>query len=286
MNRLQNVLSDAWTIRRRDLDNQMALILPAVRSGRIEEAVAMISKKKCHVKAASDPNLACWLDLDDMSLPMDSIAVITLEGCLYSWESEWLASKIAAAQANPSICGIVLAIDGPGGMVSHVESAVKAIEECDKPVATVVTGVMASAHFWIGTTADRIFISSRLCEVGSVGVVFTFCDYSKYFEMNGIDCRDIYPDTADLKNKPYRVLKETGDESLYKERAEYIHKIFSETVARNLGVAYDPSLPLFRGEMFMAEEALSLGYVDEYGDIADAARWVLATAASLRARGY
>lgn len=116
-----------------------------------------------------------------------------------------------------------------------------------------------------------------------MGVVITHYSFKEYFKQNGIDYREIYPDTADLKNKPTRVLEESGDESLIKTRAEKIHRAFSDAVARHLGIDYDPELPLFRGELFTGDEAVALGYIDQFGDVADAVKWVLAQATSRKA---
>ena len=285
MNRLQRIFSDNWTIRRHDFESFVSLIMPAIVAGNIEAASAKLNEDdKCTVKATAAPYMAKWYELDDISLPVDSIAVITLTGVLYSWESVWVAKQVEAAELNPNICGIVFVIDGPGGMVSHLDMAAAAVENCKKPTATVVTGIMASAHFWLGTASDRTFIASPLCEVGSVGIVCTHYSFREFFKMNGIDYREIYPDTADLKNKETRVLVENNDESLIKARAEKIHKIFAETVARNLGIEYDPKLPLFRGEMFDGNEAVELGYIDQFGGVADAVKWVLAQATSRKAQ--
>lgn len=285
MNRLQKFFSDNWAIQRQEFENLLSLITPCIISGNVGQAVEQIEKPKAEVKATcpTGPNLAAWYDLDDINLPVDSVAVIKLTGVLYAWETEWLIKVIEAAELNPNVCGIVLVIDGPGGMVSHIDLATAAIENCTKPVATVVSGVMASAHFWLGTAAGRTFIASPLCEVGSVGVVITYCSYRKFFELNGIDYREIYPDTADLKNKETRALEDSGDDSLIKARAERIHRVFSESVAKNLGIKYDPELPLFRGEMFTAEEAVAAKYIDQFGTLSDAVTWVLAQATSRKA---
>lgn len=284
MNKLQRLFSDNWTIRRHDLENFVSLIIPTIVAGKIEVATTQLeSTNKCTVKATSFPYMAKWYELNDASLPVDSVAILTLTGVLYSWESEWITEQIIAAERNPNICGIVLVIDGPGGMVSHIDAAVAAIEDCTKPTATVVTGVMASAHFWLGTASDRTFITSPLCEVGSVGVVCTHYSFREYFKMHGIDYREIYPDSADLKNKETRALIENNDESFIKARAERIHKIFAETVSRNLGIDYDPQLPLFRGEMFDGKEAVELGYIDQFGDVYDAVSWILGTSTSRKA---
>lgn len=283
MNKLQRFFSDNWTIQRHDFENTVSLLLPCIINGNIEAAAAQLNKDKCAVKATAAPYMAAWYELDDITLPVDSIAVITLTGVLYSWESEWVIKQIEAAELNPNICGVVFVIDGPGGMVSHLDMAAAAVENCKKPTATVVTGVMASAHFWLGTASDRTFIASPLCEVGSVGVVITHYSFKRFFEHAGIDYREIYPDTADLKNKETRALVDNNDESLIKAKAEKIHKIFAETVARNLGISYDPELPLFRGEMFDGSEAVEAGYIDQFGGISDAVKWVLAQATSRKA---
>lgn len=277
MNRLQKFFSDDWGIRRDDLEGAVALIMPAIAAGNLAGAAELLGRTKSRAQATGGaPYLAQWYELDDVDIPQDAVAVISLNGMLYNWETQWLMTQIRRAEANPKVCGIVLEIDGPGGMISRVDAAAELIAKCTKPTATVVTGTMASAHFWIGTATDRTFIASPLCEVGSVGVLITHVSFREFFKQNGIDYRVIYPDTADLKNKEVRALEDNGDEQPFKDHAEKIHRLFAETVARNLGISYDPELPLFRGEMFDAAEAVASGYIDEHGGLEDAVRWVLA----------
>ena len=276
MNRLYKFFSDDWGIRRNDLEGAVALIMPAIAAGNLAGAAELLGCQKCTAQATGAPYLAQWYELDDVNLPQDSVAVIQLQGMLLAWETQWLIHQIERAEANPRVCGIVLEIDGPGGMISRVDVAAELIRNCSKPTATVVTGTMASAHFWLGSAADRTFIASPLCEVGSVGVMITHYSFREFFKQNGIDYRVIYPDTADLKNKEVRALEDNGDEQPFKEHAEKIHRLFAETVAKNLGITYDPELPLFRGEMFDAAQAVAAGYIDEQGTVADAVRWVLA----------
>lgn len=278
MDRLQQLISDNWTIRRHELSSLMALIMPGILAGNLEGVTQHLRQDKCTVNCYN-PHLCNYWDSTATDLPENSVMVIRMRGTLYSWESDFLANHIQAADDNPRICGIVLDIDGPGGMVSHLDRALRAIRDCTKPVATVVTGCMASAHFWLGTAADRTFIVSDLCEVGSVGVIITHTSFREFFKKAGIDIREIYPDTADLKNEATRALLDNNDDSLIKSRAEQIHLKFASDVARNLNIDYDPALPLFRGRMFPGQEAVSLGYIDELADVEDAARWVVAQSA-------
>ena len=286
MDKLQRFFSDNWAIERREFANMLALLAPCIIKGNLDQAEKLIAARKCRVRATAAPYLAKWYELDDISLPVDSVAVIYLTGMLYAWETRWLIETIEAAKLNPQISGIVLVIDGPGGMVSGIDAAVAAIKGANKPTATVVAGTMASAHFWLGTSTERTFIASQLCEVGSVGVMTTYTSFKKFFETNGIDVRDIYPDTADLKNHEFRALEEDGDEGPIKERLALIHKIFADTVAENLGITYDPELELFRGAMFTADVAVAAGYIDQFGTVADAVTWVLAMATSRKAAQY
>ncbi len=283
MEKVQRFFSDNWAIERPEFQNLLSLLTPCIINGRLADVNEQISQVKSSAMATSMPYMAKWYELDDISIPADSVAVIKLRGVLYAWETEWLIEQLAAAEKNANICGIVLVIDGPGGMVSHLDMAASAIKNSAKPTATVVDGCMASAHFWLGTAAERTFIVSPMCEVGSVGVVITHTSFKEFFKMNGIDYREIYPDTADLKNKETRELEENGDESLIKARAERIHKIFAETVAENLGIGYDPTLELFRGAMFPGDVAVATGYIDQFGTVDDAVRWVLAQATSRKA---
>ena len=52
-------------------------------------------------------------------------------------------------------------------------------------------------------------------------------------------------------------------------------------MADNLGIDYDPELPLFRGQIFTGDEAVKLGYIDQMGTLQDAVAWVLGRSTAL-----
>ena len=283
MKHLQEIFTGSWSITPRDFEALSALLLPCVMHGNLDQAESQLNKSTLKAYATDPTYLADRWELDDETLPEGSVAVIELEGVLYSWNTFALEHCLLAAEQNPKICGVVLWMNGPGGMVAHVDVVVSTIREMTKPVAAYVAGMMCSAHFWIGSTAERVFVTSPLCEVGSVGVMVTWASWKKYFEKNGIDVRDIYPDSADLKNREYRALEDEGDEGPIKEHLERLHEVFARDVAENLGVKYDPELPLFRGQVFSGSEALELGYVDQLGRLEDAVTWVLGRSTATRA---
>ncbi|MBV3731852.1 S49 family peptidase, partial [Bacteroides thetaiotaomicron] len=110
-----------------------------------------------------------------------------------------------------------------------------------------------SAHFWLGTAAGRTFIASPMCEVGSVGIMLTYQSFKECFRKQGIDYREIYPDSADLKNYETRAIEDDNNEEPIKQRLAVMHRIFCDAISRNLGIAYDPELPLFRGQIFTGD---------------------------------
>ena len=86
-----------------------------------------------------------------------------------------------------------------------------------------------------------------------------------YFRKQGIDYREIYPDSADLKNYETRAIEKENNEEPIKQRLALMHRIFCDAISRNLGIAYDPELPLFRGQIFTGDVAVANGYIDQFG---------------------
>ena len=80
-----------------------------------------------------------------------------------------------------------------------------------------------------------------------------------------------------IREKLYFRIQRAGC-TLTKARLETAHRVFAETVARNLGIEYDPKLELFRGRVYSAPEAVAAGYIDQMGSVHDAVVWVLGRA--------
>lgn len=209
MDKIQEIFTAPWAIADNDYYRLLSLLVPCVAAGNLDAIEKRLDNNKITAYATT-PYLANRWELDDDTLPADSVAVIILEGTLYSWETYRLEKQLRDISDNPKICGAVLWINGPGGMVAHVDLAAKMIAESSKPIATYVAGTMGSAHFWLGTAAGRTFIASPMCEVGSVGIMLTYQSFKEYFRKQGIDYREIYPDSADLKTmKPARLKRRT-----------------------------------------------------------------------------
>ena len=278
MSKLQYLFSEFWSVRRSALSNLVSVVAPCVTAGNPAGADAVLAEGKIEVMCSSmDPcePFTPW-DLMQGDLPEGSVVAFRLSGMLYRWMTSQLSELIDIAEANSNVSGIILMIDGPGGMAGGVPALAEKIASLKTPVATLVTGEMCSAHLWIGTSARRVFAASRYCEVGSVGAMTTFTSYRKYFESNGIENRDIYPDTSDLKNREYRDLEDNGDETAVKQRLEELHRTFVAHVAKCRGMEPDITKEHFRGIMMQADKAMQAGLVDEIGGMDSVLRWLQA----------
>ncbi len=274
MNRIQSILLENWAIAPDDYNRLLSLFIPAYQTGQVAAVETFLSKCKVKAYASSIPMVSRY-ELNSKELPDNSVAVIELSGALYSWETFRIQQMIQQANDNPQIAGTVLWINGPGGMITALDSTADLIYASKKPVAAYIAGNCCSAHYWIASATGKRFLGSKLCVVGSIGVFGSYYSDKEYYKKLGIDFRDIYPDSSDLKNKEVREIEKNNNEKPYKEHLASIHKIFSEAVAKNLGISFDSSSPIFRGANFMGDEAISNKLADCYGTLDDAAKWVL-----------
>jgi hypothetical protein len=282
VDKIQQIFNEKWAIEAKDYHHLLSLILPSINNGNLAAIEQHLSQNKVTAYAAM-PYVADRWELEDASLPENSVVILTCDGVLYSWETYRLEQFIAKALANPKIAGIVLFVNGPGGMITRVDLLERMIRESSKPIAAYITGVCASAHFWFVSACGRKFVSSPMDEIGSCGIIYTYQSFKKYYAELGVELKDIYPDSADLKNKMIRDMEEKQDDSLIKEKLSFYHNLFAQAVARNLAIKYDRNDPLFRGQTYFADVALANGYVDAYGTLEDAIVWVLSQATLKRA---
>ncbi len=213
--------------------------------------------------------------------PQESIAVIPIEGPIMKNDSCGDAGTMTMAQwvkdaaANPNIGAIVLKVDSPGGTVSGTQTLSNAIQEAklQKPVISFIEeGMMASAAYWIGSNSDEIFASQSTDEIGSIGVYTSMADFTKRYEDMGIKVKDFYAPQSSQKNEDYRHFQETGEGSGHLvDGLAAIADRFITVVKTNRGEklnlkAGDP----FKGRLYNAEEALSIGLIDQIGSFSSA----------------
>lgn len=127
------------------------------------------------------------------------VAIVTLHGVVYTHAPEWAedygyispqrkAAVIRALSLDPSVSEILLDWFSPGGTASGTEELAVAVRDAAalKPVTSIANDLMCSAAYWAGSQASRVVLTRTAC-VGSIGVITSHADYSKYLEEMGID---------------------------------------------------------------------------------------------------
>lgn len=203
-----------------------------------------------------------------------SVAVIPVIGPIYSkgnyvWRGSSvnvIAKDFTSALDDTSVTAIVLNIHSPGGEITGVHELSKMIFDArgKKPIIAYVYGLGASAAYWIGSGASKIVIAET-AEVGSIGVVSVYVDFSKFDEKMGIKEYEIVssqspkkrltPATEEGKAETQRIVDELAD-------------VFVSSVAKNRGVTTDVVLEKFgQGSVLIGQSAVDAGLADEIGSL-------------------
>jgi capsid assembly protease len=167
------------------------------------------------------------------------------------------------AMADASVGAIVLNIDSPGGSVYGVEELGDKIYKArgTKPIYAVANSLAASAAYWIGTAADKLFVTPS-GEVGSVGVLAMHVDYSKFNEAVGVNPTYIHAGKYKVEGHSDAPLDDEARRAI-QESVDSYYDSFTDAVARHRGVASrDVRSGFGEGRVVRAAQAAQKGMAD------------------------
>ena len=216
--------------------------------------------------------------LDNTSKPyevIDRVAIVQLEGVIakrmniFSRISGGVSTQLfqrdmAQAADDDEADSIIVLIDSPGGTVDGTQAAMQAVRDAHqkKPVVAVIDGLGASAAYWIASAAEQIFIVDDTTEVGSIGVVATHEDWSKYEEKIGVKTTEITAGRYKRIASAHNPLSPEGYASI-QEQVDQIYTIFVNDVATNRGRDVETVLKdMADGRLFIGQKAIAAGLVD------------------------
>lgn len=205
----------------------------------------------------------------------DGVAVLPIQGVMTKADSAWnrlcgmsstvqIRQDLQTALEDPTVHSILLWIDSPGGMVDGTQELADAVHAARaiKPVSALADGCMCSAAYWVGSAAERVFITSDTTEVGSIGVVATHVDVSKQEEQWGRKTTEITAGAYKRIASQYGPLSDPGRASI-QAQVDHIYSVFVDQVARNRAVTVDTVLSnMADGRVFLGKQAIEAGLVD------------------------
>ena len=175
----------------------------------------------------------------------------------YGVSSQSLKAKIKSSiEAGRKV---LLVIDSGGGMVNGMSDLCDYIAENKENITAFVKGTCASAAFWIASSCGKIY-AEKTSLIGSLGVVTSIWDDTKYFENLGIVAKDITSTLA-----PNKRLDANSDESManLKRELDEIANIFISSAAKNRGMSNDEIVSkLENGGVISGELAFERSIID------------------------
>jgi capsid assembly protease len=209
---------------------------------------------------------------DTMTIRDNGVAVLDIVGPIFPRANlftmfsggtsiDILAKDFTSALENPSVRGIVLNLDTPGGNVIGISEFAKMIYEArgKKPVAAYGYGLVASGGYWIGTAAPKLY-GSDTTEFGSIGVATVYSDRRERDKASGIRTYEIVSSVSP-KKRPDPATDEGRTE--IQRVVDDLANVFVETVARHRSTSIKNVLEKFgQGGMHVGQKAVIAGMAD------------------------
>jgi signal peptide peptidase SppA len=209
----------------------------------------------------------------------NSVAILPLFGTIFpranmmtdvsgATSAERFGQTFDTLVADPNISAIVLDVNSPGGQAGGIQELSTKIYQARsvKPIVAVANFDMASAAYWIGTSASELVVSPS-GQVGSIGVFSVHEDISKALEQDGVKVTLIKQGKFKAEANPYEPLSEEARAAIEMKVSE-VYDAFISAIARNRDVK--PSIVrngFGEGRMVNAEQAVELGMADRVGTL-------------------
>lgn len=196
------------------------------------------------------------------------IAVMNIKGVvmkddgLCSSGMESMDRQLKAILNDSSVGGVMFYIDSPGGEASYTLNFASTIANSSKPTLTYTNRLMASAGYWLGSASDEVYASSQNDEIGSIGTMVSFMDFSEKLKQMGVKSLDVFANGSEDKHDRYRQLMKGDEESIALLKTEWldpINKTFHDSVKSNRSGIDEKSLT---GKVYYAQQAIELGLID------------------------
>lgn len=187
---------------------------------------------------------------------------------------EVLQDMVMDALTDPSVTGILLDVDSPGGEAGGVLdfSEWLAAQRGSKPIVAFANGMACSAAYAIASGADTLLISADGF-AGSIGVVTYHLDNSGALGQAGVVVTYVYAGDRKIDGNPSQPLSGQAQAEL-QGFVDTTYARFCNVVATNRGISV-ATVQATQAGIFMGQDAVDLGLAD---DIATMEEALMATA--------
>ncbi|XKM12724.1 signal peptide peptidase SppA [Orbaceae bacterium ac157xtp] len=208
------------------------------------------------------------------------IAVVFINGTIAEGESsqsvagsDTIVNYLEKVRSNYNIEALVLRINSPGGGVFASEAIRSELAQIKStrniPIITSMGGLTASGGYWIATASNAI-VADKDTITGSIGIFGILPNFERSLAHIGINNDGV--STSPLAS--LNVTKELTSEyqQLIQLNIENGYDTFLKLVAQSRKMDYQDVDKIAQGQVWLGEEALKIGLVDQLGDLDDAVK--------------
>ena len=183
-----------------------------------------------------------------------------------------VVSQLRLAEEDENLKAVILKIDSPGGTVTASDilyNEIAAFKKRTKArVVVAMMGVVASGGYYISLPADYI-LAHPTTITGSIGVIFVRPKVAGLMQKIGVAV-EVNKSGADKDmGSPFRQTS-VEEEKIFQDFTDRLGVRFVDLVARHRKLQPEVVAQISTAQVYLADEALELGLVDEVGYLEDA----------------
>lgn len=204
----------------------------------------------------------------------DHIARVSISGVITN--DKPMLDLLEDLREKKRVKGVILDISSPGGSTVGGEAIYEAVRAlaAEKPVATSVGTLAASAGYMIASASDHI-VARRSSIVGSIGVIFQYGQVSELLEKIGVEVNEIKSSPLKAEPSPFH---QTSPEAraMIDRLVQDSYDWFVGIVAERRSFTPLKARQLADGSIFTGSQGLENGLIDAIGDEETAREWMVA----------
>ncbi len=226
--------------------------------------------------------------------PTGPVQILSINGPIAKYDmfcggagSQSIQQAVRAANLDSTIESIVLWIDSPGGQVDGTSNLADEIKKSAKPVVAFADGMMASAAYWIGSSADEIIVDKANngfnTIIGSIGTMASWMDNTKENENRGVKVHRVYASKSTDKGR----FMDDANQGRYDQMVKMLDNLnetFLSAIKVNRAGKIDLNIEnVLTGKTYEGRDAIKVGLADRLGDFQTAVKRSLQMAKTIRA---
>lgn len=205
-------------------------------------------------------------------LEVDGVIQDTGEASIFAgagYNHQQFMTQMEELSDDPTVKGIVLSVNSPGGGVLESSDIYDALVDAQKtkeiPIYVAMGGMAASGGYYISAPADKIYVHPETL-TGSIGVIMQSVNYGKLAEKYGVEFptiksgpyKDMMSPTREMKPEERAMLQEMIDDS---------YNRFVEIIVEGRGMTDAAVRKVADGRVMNGRQAIEAGLADDYGKL-------------------